>query len=274
MADELRKLGLWDDSSPVDPVRVAPWGTPRRPYLFEESTVVTLSTPLNPAAQIRYTLDGTDPTVRSAKYEKPFEVARSATLRAAAFGGGGKPVCVETTATLVKLPPVPPKPDVTLDRLTPLRAASAGFHSFGSNKVPAVDGAYGGGKLLLRGREYDKGVGVVAPSTLLYAADPSFARFVGRAGLDENIIADDLARAVAMYPSVVFRVLVDGEVAAESPLLRFHNEPWRFDVPIPEGARTVSLVATDGGDGNRHDHADWVDAGFVLKPGAKPPAAP
>lgn len=273
MADELKKLKLWDDSRTVDPVRVAPWGTPRRPYLFEESTIVTLSAPLNEGAAIHYTLDGAPPTPRSPKYEKPFKVAASTTVRAAAFAEGGRAACLETTATLLKLPPVPPKPDVTLDRLTPLRGTSAGFHSFGSDKVPVVNGAFGGGKILLRGAEFDKGAGVVAPSTLLYAVDPAYDRFVGRAGLDENIIRDDLARGAAMYPSAAFRVLIDGEVVAESPLLRFHNEPWRFDVKIPAGARTISLVATDGGDGNRHDRADWADAGFVLKAGGAPPDA-
>jgi hypothetical protein len=36
-------------------------------------------------------------------------------------------------------------------------------------------------------------------------------------------------------------------------------------VAIPEGARMISLVAMDAGDGSREDFADWVNAGFVTK---------
>jgi hypothetical protein len=40
---------------------------------------------------------------------------------------------------------------------------------------------------------------------------------------------------------------------------------WRFDVPIPAGARLISLVAMDAGNGSREDFANWVDAGFMLR---------
>ena len=45
--------------------------------------------------------------------------------------------------------------------------------------------------------------------------------------------------------------------------MRISEHPWRFDVPIPRGSRRISLVATDAGDGNREDLANWVDAGFT-----------
>jgi hypothetical protein len=48
--------------------------------------------------------------------------------------------------------------------------------------------------------------------------------------------------------------------------MRVLSSAWFFDVPIPEGARMISLVATDAGDGSREDLADWVDAGFVVGP--------
>ena len=83
------------------------------------------------------------------------------------------------------------------------------------------------------------------------------------AGVDETVVADDLGRSIAMHPSVVFQIWIDGKLVSESPVMRFQHEPWRFDVPIPEGCRTIGLVATDAGDGHAHDLAQWVDAGFV-----------
>ena len=79
----------------------------------------------------------------------------------------------------------------------------------------------------------------------------------------------DVVDNVARYPSVVFKIYIDGRQAAESPVMRIAERPWRFDLAIPAGARLISLVATDAGDGNREDLANWVDAGFLLKPGRR-----
>lgn len=51
---------------------------------------VTVSTP-TPGAVIRYTLDGAEPTERSAVYAGPLAVARPATLKAVVFADGVKP---------------------------------------------------------------------------------------------------------------------------------------------------------------------------------------
>ena len=48
MAEELAKIGKWDPTWGVDPVRIAPWGTKRRPHLFEKEVIVTLSAPGSP----------------------------------------------------------------------------------------------------------------------------------------------------------------------------------------------------------------------------------
>ncbi len=56
--EEMARLGRWDPRWVLDPVRIAPWGTRQRPHLFEQPIVVTLTAPLQPGADIRYTLDG------------------------------------------------------------------------------------------------------------------------------------------------------------------------------------------------------------------------
>jgi len=64
------------------------------PYIeFHQDTkydkVVTISVDA-PGAEIRYTLDGTQPTMESQLYELPFTINRSQTVTAAAFRGGKK----------------------------------------------------------------------------------------------------------------------------------------------------------------------------------------
>jgi len=84
-------------------------------------------------------------------------------------------------------------------------------------------------------------------------------------------MAEDLDRQrcaisnLARYPSVVFKVFIDGKEAAASPVMRVQSLAWRFDVPLPVGARMISLAVADAGDGSREDSADWADAGFLVR---------
>ena len=47
--------------------------------------------------------------------------------------------------------------------------------------------------------------------------------------------------------------------------MRISEQPWRFDIPLPPGSHLLSLVATDAGNGNREDLANWVDCGFISR---------
>lgn len=269
--DELTRLGKWSARDPIDPVRAAPWGTRRRPHLFEETTTVTLSAPLVSGVTIRYTTDGSTPTPRATAYSKPFTLRETTTLRAQAFRDG-EPACVESEFHFVRLGAVPLEPQVALADVTPLRTLGPGhspsdsFHRFSPNsRAPQKNRSNRGQPLLLGGRTYDRGLGVHAPNRISYRVDPGWDRFVALAGIDENSVKIHHASDVGHMSSVVFRVFLDGKLAAESPIMRFHQPPWRFDVAIPEGAKTIALVAHPTEDGNREDVADWVDAGFVVK---------
>lgn len=90
-------------------------------------------------------------------------------------------------------------------------------------------------------------------------------RFVALAGADENLVNISNGSNLAMHPSVVFKVFIDGKEAAASPVMRILSPAWRFDVPIPEGAKLISLVAMDAGNGSREDFADWAKAGFLVR---------
>ena len=61
-----------------------------------------------------------------------------------------------------------------------------------------------------------------------------------------------------MVPSVVFKVFIDGREAAAGPVLRVLLPAGRFDVPIRDGAKLISLVVMEAGDGSREDFANWA----------------
>jgi hypothetical protein len=103
------------------------------------------------------------------------------------------------------------------------------------------------------------------PSAVRYELKPEYDRFVALAGIADNMLDHELGRNLAMHCSVVFRVFIDGQQAAESPVMRISQEPWRFDVPIPPGGRFINLVCMDAGSRNILDLGNWVEAGFVRK---------
>jgi NPCBM/NEW2 domain/Chitobiase/beta-hexosaminidase C-terminal domain len=270
-ADELRRAGRWDDSWSVDPVRITPWGTPMRPHLFENEITVTLAAPGHDKAEIRYTMDGSAPNVRSPLYTAPLTVKDAANLRAAAFEGG-RLDCAESNGTFVRLGDMPPKPDRHLVDLQPIRVTgpghspSSGDHRFSPvSNPPQHNQSNRKQSLRLRGQEFDRGLGVHAPNQLVYELKPGFERFVALAGADDHLLDVNHGSNLAMKPSVVLMIVIDGRIAATSPVLRISEPPWRFNVEIPVGSRRLSILTTDAGDGNREDLVNWVDAGFVLK---------
>jgi hypothetical protein len=268
--EELAKLGKWEPNWVVDPVRVTPWGTLMRPHLFEEQVTVTLTAPLQRDAEIRYSLDGTSPSIGAALYTRPLVFTNTILVRAAAYRNG-RPVCSASEGRFVRLGPMPPPPDVYLGDLKPIRSVGFG-HTYsgvvrysGNTRPPQKDKSNLGEELRLNRQSFEHGLGVHAPCGLVYAVKPEFRRFVGLAGVDENLVRISNGSNLARYPSVIFKVFLDGKEVAASPVMRILSLAWRFDVPIPAGARTISLVAMDAGDGSREDFANWANAGFVLQ---------
>ncbi len=271
LEQEFTKLGRWPSDALLDPVRITPWGTPQRPHLMEDQVVITLTTPRQPDAQIRYTLDGTVPSPDSPQYVGPITVSKTTHLRTVAFRKG-RPVCRESEGYFARLGPPPPTPDVFLGDLTPLRNVGFG-HTYGgvvrysgNARPPQKDASNAGQALKVNRQSYSRGLGVHAPSEVVYELKREYRRFVGLAGVDENLITVSNGSNLAKYPSVEFRVFIDGNEAARSPVMRVQTLAWRFDVEIPKGAHRISLAAMDAGDGSREDLADWVNAGFVTMP--------
>jgi hypothetical protein len=267
---ELAKLGKWDSNWVVDPVRITPWGTPMRPHLFEQPITVTLAAPLQPGAEIRYTRDGTKPTVTSVLYTKPLVLTDSTRLRVAAFRDG-RAVCLESEGAFARMGSEPPLPDVAIGDLKPVRNVGFG-HTYGgavrysgNTQPPQKNKSNLGQDLRINRKTYGVGMGVHAPCALMYEIKPEYKRFVALAGADENLISVSNGSNLAKYPSVVFKVFIDGKEAATSPVMRVLSLAWRFDLEIPAGSRLISLVAMDAGDGSREDFADWANAGFIVR---------
>jgi nicotinamidase-related amidase len=268
MSDELAKVGKWDRSAIIDPVRITPWGTSMRPHLFVDDVTVTLSSPLEPNAELRYTTDGSEPTARSNRYEKPITFADDTRIRVAGFVGSQR-ICLDSEGVFCKLRPVPPDPDVPLADAELLRSVGHGHTYNGQIRaaphgIPAQkDKSNEGQSLRVGGVNYQHGYGVHAPNQLMFALKPDYKRFVALTGVDEHLLDTSAGSNEAMYPSVVFKVFIDGHEMASSPVMRISFQPWRFDVTIPPGSRVISLATTDASDGNKFDLANWLNCGFM-----------
>lgn len=158
------------------------------------------------------------------------------------------------TVTMPPPPAVPAEPAVHLGDLTP-EAATTGWGEIGR------DVSCAGNPLTIAGRRYGRGMGVHAPSELVYRIPEGLRRFVAVVGLDEEKCDDPRA-------SIAFRLeaLTDDGTAgilAETPVLRsIGRREWAFDAVLPAGVSRVRLIVTDAGDGIACDHADWAQAGF------------
>jgi nicotinamidase-related amidase len=262
MGKELLKANI-----PVDYVCFVPWGRPERPYLFEGTTVVTLTAPRIAGAEIRYTTDGSEPTAKSPLYVKPLKITQTQMLRTAAFRGR-KCVGRLSDAYYAKLPDnIPPKPDVYLEDLEYI---PNGYDTGASGAAkwlwyPEKRQSFEGNPLRIREKLYGHGMGFRAPSSVQYEIKLGYKRFVALAGVDDNILNKDNGRFRAMHGSVAFKLFIDGKPVAESPVMRVTQEPWRFDVEIPEGSRRINIACMDAGSRNILDYGNLTDAGFIVK---------
>ena len=130
----------------------------------------------------------------------------------------------------------------------------------GAGRTPRPRHTVEGGPISLAGKVFDRGLGVHAPFEFKFFANGAATRFTANVGVDDDMKDRPLA-------SVRFLVLADDRIAADSGVLRAGARA-ALDADLT-GAKCVTLKVTDAGDGYACDHADWADAAFVFKPGAK-----
>jgi hypothetical protein len=163
------------------------------------------------------------------------------------------------TPAELKRPPTPLAPDIHLADLKPL-VVQNGWGKLGVNK--SVEGK----PLTVEGRRYERGLGCHAKSLLVYRIPAGAKRFVAVVGLDDEKKSDPRS-------SVAFEVCGDVKEMGEAPVLLAKSpvlpvrtiRSWAFNVELNTRFKELRLVITDAGDGIASDHADWVNAGFVMR---------
>lgn len=165
---------------------------------------------------------------------------------------GAPQVLTFSVPKIPKLGPIPPKPDIPVDTLNPLKTV-VGWGSF-------KRGTSLNGPLRLGQETYKSGVCIHADGKATYTRDPSWHRFVAIVGIDES-------QRPQAQSSIIFSVAVEApdgcRILASSPVIRFgQQERWHFNVELPKDAERIILQSESAGDGNKSDHGNWCDAGF------------
>jgi hypothetical protein len=130
---------------------------------------------------------------------------------------------------------------------------------------PVPNKSISGGPLSIDGKTYAKGIGVHANAISVYPIPEKATRFVAVVGIDDSQKNDPRS-------SVVFQVFGDVKEMGERPLLISESpvlsdkslRNWAFNLELNTRFKQLRLVVTDAGDGIAADHADWVDAGFII----------
>jgi hypothetical protein len=105
--------------------------------------------------------------------------------------------------------------------------------------------------LKIHRRDYARGLGHHAPGEIVIDVSEGYDRFEAEVGLQWQG-----GRAPG---SVVFEVLVDGQTAFTSGVMREGDDAKPVSVPLA-GAHTLTLRLGDAGDGLGYDAANWAEA--------------
>lgn len=162
-----------------------------------------------------------------------------------------------TTPAAIVVPDVPPAPHVDIADLTPIKL-STGWGNYTKNRSIA------GNPLTIAGKRYEKGVGIHAPSTVVYTVPEGMSRFVATIGLDDEEKSDDRRSVIAVISADAKEMGEPPVVLARSPILSNSTvDTWHFDVKLDDRTKEIRLTVEDAGDGIACDHADWVNTGFL-----------
>ena len=142
-------------------------------------------------------------------------------------------------------------PVVWLDSLN-LGNITQDFGSAHANE--SVDGK----PITLGSKVYDHGIGTHANSLFQIPLDGRAARFEATVGVDDE---------ANKQGAVIFRVVVDGKVAAQTGVLHGGDAPQRLSVSLA-GAKNLTLLVGEGNGSLNFDHGDWADAAITLAGGA------
>jgi hypothetical protein len=277
----LRDEGIWNENPVLDYAHIIPWGRffnhPAYPYDIQ----VEINCRLQPGAEFRYTLDGTDPIHSSTLYTGPIKISETTRLKTAGFIGR-RQVTRISTANYWKLPEVPELPDLYISDLEPGEEIIGNVRngSYAVARGAQFDKSVAGHALSNRGVKYAKGIGVQSRSEISYPVQPGHDKFVALAAVDDECMRWDNPGGLQRWPQwekpfnaptsyriskLIFEVFIDENLVAATPVLHNGDAPWGIDVDIPEGSKRITLVVRDDEDmpGDLHGHGNWLNAGFI-----------
>jgi len=138
-----------------------------------------------------------------------------------------------------------------LSDLQPTESRQAPYFGSAVAAPPARDQAATGGPLLVRGRQYAKGLGTRSYSQITYDLGGQFRSFQATAAIDDY---------AARKGSVRFAVDADGARLWTSPLVTGSSRPIPVGPVDVTGKRQLTLVVEYGELADVDDWADWCDA--------------
>ncbi|HUW62565.1 MAG TPA: alpha-galactosidase [Candidatus Bathyarchaeia archaeon] len=109
---------------------------------------------------------------------------------------------------------------------------------------------------------FDNGLGTHANSEIEVRIPRGAKSFRAQVGIDNN------ADTGGSRGSVQFVVEIGGKEKIRTTTLRGGEQPLPINVPIDDGAETLTLKVEATDDGASHDQADWADAKFEMADGS------
>jgi alpha-galactosidase len=162
------------------------------------------------------------------------------------------------TATLKIVGGEPPRPRGTayVSELTPIYATNA----LGPIERDLSNGASDpgdGAPIKIRGATFTKGLGMSAPSAVIYRLGGKCTRFSAQVGVDDS--------STGGMGTARFHVIADGETLFDSQNVDGMASAMAVDVSLT-GKRRLKLLVTNADDGSSLDRASWGDAKVECDP--------
>ena len=149
---------------------------------------------------------------------------------------------------------------------------------------PQANRSVEGHPLAISGQKYETGLGTHARSVLWIDLQGGSRRFTAAVGIDDEVVSRIVQRELrAAYDKgndeykqvngrVIFQIYGDGKLLWKSKLMQTGMPAEAVDVDLT-GVQKMVMVVSSLGEAVNYDHADWVDAKFIVT-GAQPQTIP